>query len=343
MKPVLAKTANAIGCGVVAGTLAFLGASIGHSDSLEKLWSISPGERGYVTTGNTERGVALNPVTTNVLFVSRAGTPQVYVLSWADGSDGSAELGSPRTLNQNDVDGWPAVSGGYFKLNLVAAAADGAVYACNLTLDTTTTAFKIYRWADDKIETPVAVAYEGDATSRKGGSGQDVRFGDNFAARGSGTATQLAAMSRNGKYLVIFTTTNGLNFTANTLTTDAAGKGGIGLTFGDGNTVWSKINGQALVQLEFDLAAGTARTIKTIPTTVVGANVTGISYDPASKRFAAVDYSAHRMSVFDFGDLAAPTAIGSPLSMPTSNANGNGTCAASIVGDKVIGLDTNNG
>ncbi len=301
------------------------------------------GDRDYVTTGNTERGVAINPVTQNVLLVGRAGSPQVYVLSGADGSDGSAELGLPRTLSQNDADGNPAVAGGFFTLNLAAVGADGAVYACDLALDITTSPFKVYRWGNDDPATPVAVAFEGDPTGGQGGSGQDLRFGDNFAARGAGLDTQLAAASRNGKYLTIFTTTDGTNFTAQTLTTDASGKGGIGLAFGETNTVWSKINGQPLVQLAFGLAAGTATTIRTVPTTVIGSGVTGIAYDPATKRFAAVDYSAHTLSVFDFSDPDAPTRIGDTLPFPAANANGNGTAAAGLAGDNVAGLDTNNG
>lgn len=316
---------------------------VGQADSLQQLWAIAPGDRTYVTTGNTERGVTINPVTGNALLLSRAGGPQVYVLSWAEGSDGTDELGYPRTLSQYDPDGYPAISGGYFTLNLVAAGGDGAVYACDLALDITSSPFKVYRWADDNTETPVTVAFEGDPTNGKGGSGQDIRFGDNFAVRGSGTDTQLAAMSRNGKYLVVFTTTDGLTFTANTLTTDASGKGGIGLTFGDGSTVWSKINGQALVQLEFNIAAGTATTIRTVPTTIVANGVTGIAYDPVTKWFAAVDYSAHSLSVLDFSDPSAPTRIGDALPMAAANANGNGTAASGLVGDKVIGLDTNNG
>ena len=325
---------------------ALLGTAPGlQADSLIEVWKLAPGDQPYVTTGNTERGVALNPVTGNVLFLSRAGGPQVYVLSGADGSDGSAELGAPRTLSPADAEGNFPISGGTFTMSLVAVAADGAVYAANLTLDTVNTPFKIYRWANENTDTPVSVAFAGDATSGKGGSDQDIRFGDNFAARGSGAATQLAAMSRNGKYLTLFTTTDGTNFTAHTLTTDASGKAGLGLTFGEGNTVWAKLNGNALIQLSFDLAAGTATTVRTIPTTVIANGVTGIAYDPATKRLAAVDYSAHTLSVFDLSDPAAPLRIGEALPMPANppNANGNGTAAAAILGDKVVGLDTNNG
>ncbi len=330
----------------LAFTAAQLAAGAGlRADALLEVWKIAPGDRPYVTTGNTERGVTINPATGNVLFLSRAGGPQVYVLNGTDGSDGSAELGAPRTLSPMDADGGFPIAGGTFALNLVGAAADGTIYAANLTLDTVNTPFKIYRWGNEQTDTPVAVAFEGDATSGLGGSGQDIRFGDNFAARGSGVDTQLAAMSRNGKYLTIFTSTDGTNFTARTLTTDASGKAGLGLTFGDGNTVWAKLNGNALIQLSFDLAAGTATTVRTIPTSVIANGVTGIAYDPATKRLVAVDYSAHTLSVFDFSDPAAPTRIGEVLPMPASppNANGNGTAAAALLGDRVVGLDTNNG
>jgi hypothetical protein len=316
-----------------------------RADSLQKLWQIAPGDQPYMTTGNTERGVAINPATGSVLLLSRAGGPRVYVLNGNDGSDGSAELGAPRTLSQADAEGNFPIAGGTFAMSLVAAAGDGAIFAANLTLDTVNTPFKIYRWANEGTNTPVAVAFEGDATSGKGGSGQDIRFGDNLAARGSGVDTQLAAMSRNGKYLTIFTTTDGTNFTANTLVVDSPGRAGLGVSFGEGNTVWAKVNGSALIQLSFDLAAGTATTVRTIPTSVVANGVTGIAYDPATKRLVAVDYSAHTLSVFDFSDPAAPTRIGEALPMPATppNANGNGTAAAGIRGDRVVGLDTNNG
>jgi WD40 repeat protein len=315
------------------------------ADTLEKTWSIAPGERSYVTTGNTERGLAVNPATKSVLLVGRAGSPQVYVLRGTDGADGSAETGEPRKLSLSDADGNPLVTGGLFPLNLAGVGTDGAVYACNMTTDTVGNPFKVYRWANENPETPVTVAFAGDAAGGKGGTGQDIRFGDNFAVRGSGATAQLAAMSRNGKYLTILTTTDGTTFTATTLTTDASGKGGVGLAFGEGNTIWSKINGQALILLDFNLAAGTATTVRTIPNTVVANGVTGIAYDPTIKRFAATDYSAHTFAVFDFSDLAAPTRIGDVLPMPATPpvANGNGTAAAAVAGDDVVGLDTNNG
>jgi hypothetical protein len=314
------------------------------ADSLTELWKIAPDERSYVTTGNTERGIALNPANGNVLLLGRAGGPQIYVLNGEDGNDGSAELGIPKTLLQTDLNGESIMSGGTFPLNLVGAAADGAVYAANLQTASPPN-FRVYRWANDGLETPVSLAFGGDLLEgiTDPGTAQDIRFGDNFAVRGSGLNTQFIVSSRNGKYLVLFTTTDGENFTPTAFTTDALGRIGTGLTFGDGNTVWAKVNGQPLVQLEWNLTTKQARIIRTVAGTLIPLNVVGIAYDPTTKRLATVDYLAHSLAVYDLSDPSNPLRLGDPLPFATANANGNGTAAAGLLGDRAIGLDTNNG
>jgi len=138
---------------LLLGGLMTTGASL-RADTLELLWQLLPGSRTYITdtTSRTERGVAINPVTGNVLLVSRAGSPQVYVLSGADGSDGSDELGQARTLQLTGEDGSPLVAGGTFVLNLVGVADDGVVYAANLTLNSSTADFRIYRWSSEATD-----------------------------------------------------------------------------------------------------------------------------------------------------------------------------------------------
>jgi len=52
-----------------------------RADSLAEAWKIAPGgERSYVSSGNSERGVAVNPANGSVLLLSRAGGAAVYVL-----------------------------------------------------------------------------------------------------------------------------------------------------------------------------------------------------------------------------------------------------------------------
>lgn len=316
-----------------------------RADKLVEAWKVAPGDRTYVTTGNLERGVAINPVNGNVLLLSRAGGPNIYVLDGATGDDGSAATGAPRTLRATDVNGDPIVAGGTLPLNHVAVAADGAVFSANLAGNVTTGPLRIYRNLDDGAETPVELAYSGNPLEgiANPGTGNDLRFGDALAVRGAGLQTEVLLSARSGRYLVVFRTTDGATFTPKVFTTDATGKIGLGVAFGDGNTAWAKLNGQALALLQLDVAAGTAKTIRTIPTTVVAGGVTGIAYDPQAKRLAAVNYTAHTLSAFDLSDPANPVVLGSPLPFPAANANGNGTAAAALSGDRVVGLDTNSG
>lgn len=317
------------------------------ADTLTPLWSIAPDERLYVTTANLERGIAYNPLSKNVLLLSRAGGAKVYVLNGTDGSDGSAETGEPRALSIFDENGESPITGGTFPLNLVGAGDDGAIYACNLATSLGTV--RIYRWANEDPETPVTVAYSGDPLEgiETPGTGQDIRFGDNFAVRGAGADTQLVHTSRNGKYILLYTTTDGLTFTATAIPSpaDVTGKIGLGVAFGEGNTLWAKVNGNALHRIQWLAGANppSAQLLGTVPTTIVGLNATGIGFDPITKRLGTIDYAAHTLSVFDATDPAGLVPLGDPVPFPAANANINGTGAASFAGDRVVALDSNNG
>lgn len=315
------------------------------ASSLVELWKVAPGDRPYLSTGNTERGAAINPANGNALLVSRAGGANVYVLDGTTGDDSAAATSTPRTLLATDANGEAIISGGTFTLNLVGAASDGAIFAVNLAGNVTTGPLRIYRWANDKPETPVELAYSGNPLEGIAllGSGNDLRFGDALAVRGTGAQTQILLSARSGRYLLLLQTQDGKTFTPKVLTTDNAGRLGLGLAFGDGNTAWTKAVGQPLTQFQLDPVAGTAKTLRTIPTTVVPGNVTGIGYDPLTKRLAAVNYLSHTLAAYDLADPANPVALGAPLPFPASNGNGNGTAAAGLSGDRIIALDTNNG
>lgn len=317
------------------------------ADTLSPLWSIAPDERPYVTTGNTERGLAHNPATGNVLLLSRAGSPRVYVLQGSDGSDRSEELGEPLALSTFDENGENPIAGGTFSLNLVGAGSDGAIYACNLATSLGTV--RIYRWADEQPETPVSIAFSGDPLEgiAEPGSGQDIRFGDNFAVHGSGASTQLLQTSRNGKYIILYSTTDGTTFTPTVITSpaDVIGKIGLGLAFGSDDTFWAKVSGNALLRIRLQTTGGTpsAQLLDTISTSIVGIGATGIGYDPATRRLGAIDYAAHSLSVFDATDPAGLVPIGDPVPFPSANPNVNGTGAVAFGPDAVFALDSNNG
>src|ERR1043165_8240521 len=109
---------------------------------------LAPGEGGYtfLGTGNNERGLAYG--NGHVYLVSRSGGTNVRILNSATGAD----------LGSLDVTG---VSGGTFAVSAAAAGGDGAIYVANLTTQSTTSPFKIYKWATE-ASTPT-VAYTGDA------------------------------------------------------------------------------------------------------------------------------------------------------------------------------------
>ena len=152
----------------------------------------------------------------------------------------------------------------------------------------------------------------------------DVRFGDAFAVRGSGTSTELLLGSRTGKYLLVFRTTDGTTFTPTAYTTDlASGAAGLGLAWGPGNTVFTDVSNSNLRRLELVEATKTARTLTTYAAGVVPLSSANIATDADAKRLAAVDFTAHNVRVYDITDPAAPVQIGDPLPFPTSNANGN--------------------
>jgi hypothetical protein len=294
--------------------------------SFTNLWNLGTGAAlDYLATGNTERGVAVNPVTGHVLVVSRAGGLKVVVL---DGQTGVE-------VSRLDVTG---ISGGTFALSTIAVADDGVIYAANLVSPSADTRmFTIYRWADE-AGVPT-IAYQGNPSN-----GQ--RYGDSLDVRGAGLNTQIAAGTANnisGVRFSIFTTADGQTFVANNFSpptgvTAAAMQKGI--TFGPGDTVLGKINGSPGKHASFDLATGTSAWIRDLA--IVSA-ISPIDYDPATKLLAGVDYATHQLVVYDASDLAAPIQLSAvPFAAPAT-ANGNGVGAVDFGAGKLVGLDTNNG
>ena len=96
--------------------------AVGHAQTLNLInsWSIPTGVRDYVTSGTTERGIAINPVNDHVYLVSRAGVLRTKVLEVATGAE---LLGDVYT---------EFIAGGTFPLSTIGVADDGVIYAANL-------------------------------------------------------------------------------------------------------------------------------------------------------------------------------------------------------------------
>jgi hypothetical protein len=331
------NTRKLAACMLVLGSL--IGESLWAQNAFNMLWSVAPGAQPWMTTGNTERGIAYNPASGNVLVVSRAITgTEIEILNGLTGAKvGTLSLGSG------------VVSGGTFNLNLIDVADDGAIYAANLTTASggATTPLKIYRWASESA-TPTLI-YAGDPT------GANQRFGDTFAVRGAGNNTQILLSARSTNSAALFTTANGFFWNSTKLTISgqsSASGAGLGLAFGSSNSFYGRTTSSPLNLIGYDTLTGNATVLTTNTLNGLSGTVAPIGVSLSLNRLVGIEISAsagvvQRADLFDLSAMTGNT-TNSPLdsfAFPTANANANGTGA--VDWDSVRGivyvLDSNNG
>lgn len=314
--------------------------SLAQVASLQPMWSLRPGDRSYLGTANNERGLAYNPASGNLLVVSRTGGLSVNVLDSQTGTH-------LRTLNTTGI------TGGTFALNQISVAADGAIYAANLVTDSTASAYKIYRWANDTdTSTAPTLVYSGNPTGGPAG-----RFGDNFRVRGSGTSTEIiagagATLSFN-KGFIRFGTTDGINFTATPITVSAlaAGDMRLGIDFGSGDTVYGKQQ-NALQFLSYNVAGGDGALLASYVTASASSTPGPLGLSPDGSLLVTYAYSGtagtvQRVNLYDIGGLSTSGANNpidsDPLATANANSNGAGAVDFNVAGDQVFVLASNNG
>lgn len=294
---------------------------------LQELWSLAPNERTYLGTANTERGMAYNPAENHIILISRNGGVSVNVLD-ADTGDHLHEMNSDPGL----------VFGGTFPVSMVAAGDDGAIYAANLTLDGTTSSFIIYSWENDSPDSVPYNSYFGDP-----GFGAVERWGDTLDARGAGTDTQIIASARSGNSVAIFTTTDGLNFDSTLI---SGVSGGLGVTFGEGNTFWTTSQGQSLDLYEFDLESATATLVASFDGTVFPSGISPIDAFPQGGFLAGIDLGAGGLlKLFSYQSPESDPLLLLEKPFATSNTNANGVGSVAFGNDprRLYALNTNNG
>ena len=309
---------------------------------LQPLWSLAPGLRPYLPGSpgdNGQRGMAYNPVTGHVLLVNRTGGISINILDGTTGADlGSLALGSG------------LIAGGTFAANMIGVGGDGAIYVGNLSLNSATTSFRLYRWSNEQAQP--TLAFDGTpAPGRSDGANNALRFGDTLDVRGAGAGTQVLLGSRGAAFVSILTTADGVSFSANLVQTDAAGVAanngpfGLGLAFGTGDSFWGKSSGGTpLREIAFDLVSSSGVTLRAIGAPTVSDNLRNLAYDAVNLPgglLAAIDNVNHTVSLFDVSGTT-PVLLDVEL-FPGSNANVNGTGAADFGGGKLFALDTNNG
>ena len=231
---------------IAATVLAFPGRAQAVTISMQALTTF--GSNGWLApasfatggTGDAIRDIAFNPVTGNLLLATSTTPIPVNAVT---GTFGTALLTGG------------TITGGARGLNTVAVTSDGVIYGGDLSTNSTTSPYKVYRWAD-QTTTPT-LHYSGNA-----GLG-GARVGDDLAAFGADATGFLAAgfgsrpvVSGNTSYTTVTTGNSGGAAAAVAYTGGSAGDYRLGITIADANTVLGT-QAQTVRQVSFLGTSGT--------------------------------------------------------------------------------------
>lgn len=272
----------------------------------------APGENGvtYLSAGDTQRGMAYG--NGHLYLVNRNVANSILRLDPSTGSD----LGSPLNLT--------GISGGTFVISKIAVAGDGSIYAGNLTTSTATSAYKIYRWANDAAApttafsgTTISGVRIGDSTLGVAGTGTSLRLYSGFAA--SPTVTG------NNGYAIIDPVLNSSVQVGFVGTPPNAGDFRLGLTIGPSGQVWGNQGSQALRETSF---SGTSGTLLGTATGLISVAERPMAYTLLNgiPLLATISTGDSTVRVYDATNPLALTLLGSKNNTSgTLTANGNGT------------------
>lgn len=276
---------------------------------------LSPGEGGYtfLGTANNERGMAYG--NGHLYLVSRNGGANVRILNATTGAD----------LGGLNVTG---ITGGTFAVNTAAVGSDGAIYAANLTTQSTTSPFKVYKWATEG-SAPV-VAYTGD------GGLPGSRIGDSLAMTGAnriaaGFGSSPAVAGNNG-YSIVDVATATATAVGFVGSPPAAGDFRLGLTFTDSTHVIGAQGSSLYRYTSFSGSAGTLIGSPVIPDPAGATADRLLAYAVINGLpiLAVQSIGDSHVSIYDATNPAAPvylTAANNTTGTLTSNANGTGQLA----------------
>ena len=271
----------------------------------------------YMQASNNERGLAY-------------GNGHLYLVSHANVNGSSTNVRVLDALTGADTGGLDAtgISGGTFAVNAAAVGTDGAIYVGNLTVQSTTSPFKIYKWATE-ASTPV-VAYSGDA----GLPGS--RVGDSIGGFGGGDSTRIASgfsnnpsVAGNNGYTVIDPTAGTATAVSFATNPPNAGEMRLGLAFADANHVFAKAVGSpANTTLYYTSYSGSAGTLIASPALVAGSTAEfELAYTVLNgvPLLAAQSAGDSHINVYSVADPANPVLLANAIGIIGLSANGNQT------------------
>jgi hypothetical protein len=332
---------NAFGTGLSSNALLTL-VAITNTAQTTNIWNLLPGSVWFLSSSGTyERGLACDPVTSNLLVVSRDSNDNVVVLSPQTGAE-------QYLLNVSGVSA--DVPGSSLGISAVGVAADGMVYAGSVTVDASSTSYYLYQWADDTTNSSPTVVFEGDPASSVD---PGLRWGDNLAVRGAGTNTQILLAPNEGTNVVLLQTLSDDNFQTEVAPVVIAVSGvpsgfaQLGLAFGPGtNTFWAKTPGSDLYLIQFDTNAATGTVLFDFPSNYVDSTLRGISTDSQQKWLAGVGFNTpDNVQLYDISSLSTGPVLRDEKLFESFNSNTQqgGTAATAFDGNYVFALNSDNG
>lgn len=183
----------------------------------------------YLGTGSLERGLDYNPVTGNLILVSRSTAGNgIRILNGTTGVDTGA-------LNQ----GTGIISGGTFATNAVGVADDGAIYVGNLAANTNANGLKIYKWDNEGVAAPSTLV---PATTITATGTTNPRLGDSLDVVGGGSSTRIAAGFSATNGYAVYDSTGALS-AVTPIVGAQTGEYRLGITFVGADQVWGKQTG----------------------------------------------------------------------------------------------------
>ena len=322
-----------------------------NTAQMSNVWNLLPGSRPYLGTFYTERGLAYNSFTTNLLVVSSVSNTISAVVAVLDALTGDEKY----YLNCAGI--YPGVGSSTLALNMIGVAADGAVYGAGQVINLTNGSsyhYCIYRWTDDgQYSVPSQVFFSN--SNSPAGLDPALRWGDNLAVRGGGAATEVLIAPASGTNVVLLRTSSGTDF-QNEIPPTVIAVSGItnsgfatrGLTFGPGtNTFWAKNYANNLYLIQFDAAAATGAVLYAYSSDKVSGTLVGISTDDNQQYLAGVSaYSpGQNVQLYSIADLAAGPAQRGQWFYTSQNDNlASGPWASTAFGGNYLfALDANNG
>ncbi len=304
--------------------------------TLEIDWSLSAGDRDYLTDENRERGMAYNPETRNVIVAHRTPwtTPTLAVLN----SDTGQEFGMLEAEGIN-------VGFNDFYLNKVTVAEDGTIYGCNMTLDSASIPFRVYRWADEEADWELVFA--GDP-SDDDPADDNRRFGDSIAVRGTGMDTEILVSNWNGGLISLLTPVDEDTFESTPMPVPEGVESGDirNLAFGPGDIVYGSHSGRPLHELELDAGEGALTVLRSFGGAIISSGIGPVAVNVEENLLVGVNTSTHEVMLYDRNLLTTEWTVPPVItrSFPTNITNTNGTGDVAFTPEnRIYALHTNNG